>query len=212
MKKIIFLAAVLLLLAAGCISKTEMPVKISTLNEHPYPSPGVSMKYWIANHGSYVNANGHQACLNCHEPTKFCDKCHSFVGGAPIFKAATPQTQAAVPSEKSTSSVKSQPAKSESIVPSAYAGKTNLYWRNQNAIAAGKKIYLTSCVSCHGKTGATQPEADFSSAKWWSSKKDAYLLWKVSDGAPAEGMPGWKSTYKENEVWDVLAYAKTLSK
>ncbi len=174
MKKIIFLAAVLLLLAAGCISKTEMPVKISTLNEHPYPSPGVSMKYWIANHGSYVNANGHQACLNCHEPTKFCDKCHSFVGGAPIFKAATPQTQAAVPSEKSTEQKTTTTAQAPKTEPQAAlhgVGTCNVCHKAPtiSAMAAGihakafaeqPDIHKKLCKKCHDvKTFCTKCHA-----------------------------------------------------
>ena len=133
---------------------------------------------------------------------------------APQKRATTttttpPASNVTKPVNKSVTKPVTKPV---SEIPSAYAGKTNPYLGNQNAIAAGKKIYLASCVGCHGKTGATQPEADFSSAGWWSSKTDAYLLWKVSDGVTAEGMPSWNSTYKEDEIWDVLAYSKTLSK
>ncbi len=128
---------------------------------------------------------------------------------APQKKATTTTTTTTTPPASNVTKPVTKPV---SGIPSAYAGKTNPYMGNQNAIAAGKKIFLASCVSCHGKTGTTQPKADFSSAGWWSSKTDAYLLWKVSDGVTAEGMPSWNSTYKENEIWDVLAYAKTLSK
>jgi len=96
MRRLIFLAA-LIFLVAGCVAPAEKPVKDSKLKEHP--SPKVDMADWKANHGGYVKSEGEEKCLNCHQPDKFCNKCHSFVGGAPVIEGKAAEAKPAAAEE-----------------------------------------------------------------------------------------------------------------
>ncbi|NOZ59671.1 MAG: hypothetical protein GXO66_08900 [Euryarchaeota archaeon] len=77
---LIFITVLAALLLSGCVAPPEKPVKDSALKEHP--SPKVDMTYWKANHGKEVGAGkvSEESCLNCHQPEKFCNKCHAYVG------------------------------------------------------------------------------------------------------------------------------------
>jgi len=45
---------------------------------------------WRATHPARVRAQGEQECLACHNPATFCNVCHRYVGGVPLFPAWTP--------------------------------------------------------------------------------------------------------------------------
>lgn len=45
---------------------------------------------WKVTHPARVQASGEQECLACHNPATFCNVCHSYVGGVPLFPAWTP--------------------------------------------------------------------------------------------------------------------------
>ncbi|MBI2303922.1 MAG: cytochrome c [Chloroflexi bacterium] len=109
-------------------------------------------------------------------------------------------------------------------VPAPYKGKTNpLAVTDQAAVSAGKKIYDASCTSCHGEKGDGKglvgaslkpPPADFTSAASQQAldKEQDRLLWRVSEGKEGTAMPAFKSQLKENEIWQVLTYIKSLTK
>jgi hypothetical protein len=95
MKKVlIFMALLGILLLSGCVAPPEKPVKDSELKEHP--SPKVDMVYWKANHGKEVEAGkvSEDTCMNCHQPEKFCNKCHAYVGVRLIEGGAPPSPAA----------------------------------------------------------------------------------------------------------------------
>jgi len=83
MKRLIILAAILVL-AAGCVSQTSRPIEETSMEQHP--SPQAKMVEWKANHGEYASSEGIEQCQNCHQPEDFCNKCHSYVGDAPILE------------------------------------------------------------------------------------------------------------------------------
>jgi mono/diheme cytochrome c family protein len=107
--------------------------------------------------------------------------------------------------------------------PAEYADKKNDNWADLNAIARGRNIYEQNCVSCHGLDGRgtgplaaslTHPPADLTNHFHQASGKgDAYLFWRISEGASVEpfksmgsAMPSFKNTLEEDERWDTLAY------
>ena len=101
MKKVlIFIAMLGILLLSGCVAPPEKPVKDTSLKEHP--SPKVDMVYWKANHGNEIEGGkvSEDTCKNCHQPEKFCNKCHAYVGvrliegGAPAAAAPTHEEKA----------------------------------------------------------------------------------------------------------------------
>ncbi len=106
--------------------------------------------------------------------------------------------------------------------PSNYAGKINPLAGKSNAIEAGKTIYNANCASCHGDKAL----GDGPAAKSLNpppqplanegSLSDAYLYWRTAEGGRMEpfqsAMPAWKSFLSEEQIWQVIAYLRTLMK
>jgi mono/diheme cytochrome c family protein len=105
--------------------------------------------------------------------------------------------------------------------PADYAGKTNPYTGDAAAIASGQQVFTDNCASCHGDKGLGDGPAGASldphPANLQTAAKDAsdaYLFWIVNEGGAAAGrsasMASYKGILSEDEIWDVLAYIKTL--
>ena len=105
--------------------------------------------------------------------------------------------------------------------PTEYASKTNPSAGNADAIAKGKDQYTALCVACHGEKGLGDgPAGGALNPKpgnlQTASKEagDAYLYWRVAEGgamAPFKSsMPAQKGTMKEEQIWQVISYVKTL--
>ena len=89
-----------------------------------------------------------------------------------------------------------------------------------DSIAAGKKIYDTQCVSCHGDTGkatarwrrrlpAPKP-SDLSDASWKHGSSDGEIFTLVRDGSKGTGMRGYATKLKTDDIWNVVNYLRTL--
>lgn len=90
--------------------------------------------------------------------------------------------------------------------------------------AEGKKLYATYCASCHGETGKGDgmaagslpvKPADHTSGKVMNQMNDKFLLDIISKGGAAVGkstfMPSWGGSLNEKQVWDIVAYIRTLA-
>jgi mono/diheme cytochrome c family protein len=95
----------------------------------------------------------------------------------------------------------------------------------QGNAAKGKDLYTKHCGACHGPTGkgdgpaaaALNPKpADFTNKAYMAGLKDQYLFDLVQKGGAAAGksplMTSFGSRLKEGEIWDVIAYVKSLAK
>lgn len=89
--------------------------------------------------------------------------------------------------------------------------------------ASGKKLYLTYCFLCHGTTGkgdgfaaAVQPTKprDLTNDAYMSARTDQQLFDAISGGGPAfHGsltMPAWRESLTEAQIWDLVAYIRTV--
>ncbi len=112
---------------------------------------------------------------------------------------------------------KAQPAATPTLPapPAAYAGKTNPL--GADAVEAGKQVFTTYCVSCHGEQGHGDGPAASSLdpkpkniAELQKVAGDDYLFWRISEGVDGTAMVAWKTTLKEEEIWQVIAYLRTL--
>lgn len=107
----------------------------------------------------------------------------------------------------------------EVSVPAEYAGKTNPL--GADAAAAGKVVFDERCASCHGATGT----GDGAAAAGLDPKPadlkvevpdlgDDFLFWRINEGgamAPFNSaMPAWKGILTEEQIWQVIAYLRTL--
>ncbi|MBL8994917.1 MAG: cytochrome c [Spirochaetia bacterium] len=85
------------------------------------------------------------------------------------------------------------------------------------SVAAGKKVYIKECSSCHGPKGkgdgpssgdfATKT-TDITDAKF-ASQTDGAVFYKITVGR--RPMPGFRDTLSDDERWNVVNYIRTLS-
>lgn len=91
--------------------------------------------------------------------------------------------------------------------------------------AKGKDLYVKYCAGCHGPAGKgdgpaaatlTPKPADFTNKAHMTGLKDQYLFDLIQKGGAALGksplIPPFGSTLKTSEIWDVIAYVKSLAK
>ncbi|MFI5149270.1 MAG: c-type cytochrome [Bacteroidia bacterium] len=86
----------------------------------------------------------------------------------------------------------------------------------EEAIAAGKKIFNTNCATCHGEkgkgdgvasAGLTPKPANFTHPEV-VKESDGALFWKITNGkAP---MPAWEKQLKPEQRWDLVCYIRSL--
>ena len=84
-------------------------------------------------------------------------------------------------------------------------------------VLSGRVIYSTICIRCHGVEGKgdgqmkfTPPVADLTSPAV-QGKLDARLFKSVHDGKPNTAMGAWRDVLTDDEIWDALAYVRTLA-
>lgn len=85
------------------------------------------------------------------------------------------------------------------------------------SIAAGKKVYIKECTSCHGPKGKgdgpssgdfAQKTTDITDAKF-ASQTDGAVFYKITVGR--RPMPGFRDTLSDDDRWNVVNYIRTLS-
>jgi mono/diheme cytochrome c family protein len=84
-------------------------------------------------------------------------------------------------------------------------------------VLSGRVIYSTICIRCHGIDGKgegqmkfTPPVADLTSTVI-QGKLDARLFKSMHDGRPNTAMGAWREALTDDEIWDALAYIRTLA-
>jgi len=103
----------------------------------------------------------------------------------------------------------------------AFAGGANLKELNvsqpERDVLSGRVIFSTICARCHGIDGKgegqmkfTPPVADLTSAAV-QQKLDARLFKSVHDGKPDTAMGAWREALSDDEIWNALAYVRTLT-
>jgi mono/diheme cytochrome c family protein len=117
-----------------------------------------------------------------------------------------------------SSTVVSFQQKTPWVAPSSADTIKNPLKGNADATTAGKKIYATYCVVCHGDkgkgdgiaaAGLNPRPADHTSAKV-QSQSDGVIFWKLSTGrAP---MASYDKTLTRTQRWQVINYMRTLKK
>ena len=89
---------------------------------------------------------------------------------------------------------------------------------------AGKVKYDASCVGCHGKTGKgdgpaaaglTPKPQDHTDGKIMNALSDKYLFDIIKDGGVAVKkaalMPASGKKLSDQEIWDIVAYIRSLA-
>ncbi len=84
-------------------------------------------------------------------------------------------------------------------------------------ISNGYRKFRSHCVQCHGAPGVAPqdfalglmpaPAALVATAR---KRPAAEIYWVISNGIKMSGMPAWRYRLRDEEIWDVVAFMKTL--
>ena len=86
-------------------------------------------------------------------------------------------------------------------------------------VSAGKKLYERHCAVCHGDDGKGNTDmaeslpkrpADLT-RKEMTSVSEGEVFWIVTNGLTKSGMPSFQKKLNDNERWQIVAFARTLS-
>ena len=108
--------------------------------------------------------------------------------------------------------------------PDEFAGLTNPFSGDTDAITTGKEIYEDKCLECHGPEGAgdgpksvnlNPKPASLNDSTVMADLSDGYLFWRVSKGGLMEpfnsAMKAWEMALNEEQRWQVISYIRTFS-
>lgn len=104
-------------------------------------------------------------------------------------------------------------------VPADYASMKNPFEGNQDAVAAGKQVFTSNCVTCHGSDAKGDGPAGASlnprPANLQLTVKEtdaAYMHWTISEGGSAAGlssaMPAFKGVLSDDDIWRTVNYLR----
>lgn len=102
-----------------------------------------------------------------------------------------------------------------------YATKANPRTATPQTLNSGKNLFQQNCARCHGVNGfgdgpdganLNPPPANIAATSKMPMATDGYLLWVISEGGAPVGsaMPPFKQTLKEDEIWKIITYLRTL--
>lgn len=103
------------------------------------------------------------------------------------------------------------------IPPEAQSAK-NPITASPDVLSSAHRLFTTRCSICHGSDGKGDtpigshiyPRAADLTASRTQSKSDGALAWIIGNGIPHTGMPGWKQTLKDEDIWQLVTYVRAL--
>ena len=95
-------------------------------------------------------------------------------------------------------------------VPVRDRQRINPYRDQQEAIAAGRRIFSDHCSQCHGASAmGNAKHPSLRSPRIQEEATEGDLHWLVVNGNLRRGMPSW-SKLGDAQIWQVIAYVKSL--
>ena len=94
-------------------------------------------------------------------------------------------------------------------VPDADRQKINPYAGQNDAIAAGNRIFLDKCAKCHGDDGTGRKKKPSLRTDRIQKATDGEIFWLLKNGSLKHGMPSW-SAMPEPMRWQVVTFVKSL--
>ncbi len=92
---------------------------------------------------------------------------------------------------------------------------------SEENLLAGAKIYRAECVECHGLPGSTKTNAakgmfpdppQFFERKVMGNDPVGQNYWVVANGIRLTGMPGYKGSLSEEQLWQVSQFVSNRGK
>ncbi len=78
------------------------------------------------------------------------------------------------------------------------------------ALAAGKEIFTTNCVSCHRADLGGQIGPNLTDDFWIHGNKPQEILTTIVNGVPDKGMPTWSAVLKGDQLAKAAAYVISM--
>ncbi|HEX3738102.1 MAG TPA: PQQ-dependent sugar dehydrogenase [Terriglobales bacterium] len=94
--------------------------------------------------------------------------------------------------------------------PASAIAEKNPYAGQAAAVDAGKAVYSSTCITCHGPAGQGTGNVPPLVKGAAQSASDGEVFWYITKGDIENGMPSWKSL-PEEQRWQVVTYIKSLS-
>src|SRR4051794_5379427 len=79
---------------------------------------------------------------------------------------------------------------------------------NPEAIAAGAKLYATSCAGCHGPDGSGGRGPNLVRRSLWHPLSDDAIFGTIRNGIPGADMPATKLA--DDQTWQLVAFLHAL--
>jgi cytochrome c oxidase cbb3-type subunit 3 len=85
------------------------------------------------------------------------------------------------------------------------------YDNNAWEIAQGKRLYQQmNCAGCHGLGGGGGIGPPLMDEKWIYGSDPSNIFQTIVEGRPT-GMPSWRNRFGNDQVWQIVAYVRSLS-
>jgi cytochrome c oxidase cbb3-type subunit 3 len=131
---------------------------------------------------------------------------------------ALAQTSAKLPSGAASEAGSGEPqvvltpqAVGGEAVPTTGAKRAAQYENNPDAVEAGRGLYAAfNCSGCHAGGGGGFGPA-LSDDKWLYGGSLENIVATLYEGRP-RGMPAWRGKIPDEQMWQLAAYVKSLSK
>ncbi len=95
-------------------------------------------------------------------------------------------------------------------VPMKDRDKSNPYANQQDAVAAGQRIFHDHCAHCHGEDAeGTKKRPSLRTERVQQQATVGDLHWLLVNGSMGSGMPSW-SKLGDPQIWQVITYVRSL--
>ncbi len=89
--------------------------------------------------------------------------------------------------------------------------KLNAILASTECLKKVEEVFVNNCVACHKEKGQGDIGPNLTDEFWINGDgKPAFLHHMVLNGNEANGMPPWKEILSEEEVYNVVAYVRSL--
>jgi cytochrome c oxidase cbb3-type subunit 3 len=84
------------------------------------------------------------------------------------------------------------------------------YLTAADELAAGEKIYSTTCFPCHGKAGEGGVGPNLTDDYWLHGGGVKDIFKTIKYGVPEKGMKSWKDDYSPGQIAQLASYIKSI--
>jgi mono/diheme cytochrome c family protein len=86
----------------------------------------------------------------------------------------------------------------------------NPYQGDASAIATGRQLFVSfNCAGCHSGYAGGGMGPNLRDRVWIYGGDDTHVFASIAEGRP-NGMPAWGSRIPREQIWQIIAYIRTL--